>query len=146
LEEKEIAIIQEWVHAGAPEGATHPFPNPPSYPEGSQLEQPDLVIEVQDSVLIPGDNTDHFYLVKAPFEIPVSRLVKTIEFVPGNRRLAHHMNGHLVNFDFDKKQNIYEGVTWINPENQDVNSNNAQLGLLHDDGSYPTLTPNVSSY
>lgn len=146
LEQHEIDLIQEWFQAGAPEGVEHPYPEPPTFAKGSQLGEPDLVIEVPDSILIPGDNTDRFLLVKAPFEIPEPRLVKAVEFVPGNRTLVHHMNGHVVNFEYDKKANVFEGRTWIDPETQTVNESNQMLGLLNDDGSYPVLTPLVCSY
>ncbi len=146
LEAEEIEKIQQWYNNGAPEGTNHPFPDPPKYAQGSQLGEPDLVVEVPDSVFIPGDNTDRFYLVKAPFEIPQQKTVKAVEFIPGNRALVHHMNGHIVNFDYDKKENVFEGKTWVDPELQSVNESNKALGLLHDDGSYPVLTPLVCSY
>lgn len=145
LSDEEIAIIQQWYAAGAPEGES-PAPQAPDFPAYSHLGEPDLVVEVPDSVFIPGDNTDRFYLIKAPFELPSDTFIKTIEFIPGNRQLVHHMNGHMVSFDPQKKSNVFEGKTWVDPEGLTAVDANQALGLTHDDGSFPELTPLVCSY
>ncbi len=42
-------------------------------------------------------------VIKIPYELPADRYVRAIEFVPGNRKLLHHMNGHIVQYDDKKK-------------------------------------------
>mgnify|MGYP000592622035 CR=1 FL=1 len=153
LSESEIQLIQEWIDQGAVEGKEHPFPTPPKFPDGSLLGKPDLVLEMPDSIPLPGTNTDEFLAVKIPFEVPKDTFIRAIEFVPGNRDLVHHVNGHMIAFNPEKKQNVEEGRFWVDPEAihgmsspEIADSVNRALGLLHDDGSYPTLIPSVTNY
>lgn len=145
LSEKEIAYLTAWAEAGAPKGAGT-APSPPHYPTGSLIGEPDLVLKMKDSVLIEGTNIDHFMVIKVPFEIPTDTFIRTIEFVPGNRNLVHHMNGHLINYQDGKKKDVFAGQ-YVVP---DVDESNMEtftlLDLANDDGSYPTLTPSVSNY
>ena len=95
---------------------------------------------------IKGDNTDRFLFMKIPYEIPQDTFIRAIEFIPGNAQAVHHMNGHLVSYDFEKKNNVFEGDRVVDREKVPVEVAYPQLGLLNDDGSYPTLTPLVCSY
>jgi hypothetical protein len=47
-------------------------------------------------------------VIKIPYDLPADRYVRAIEFVPGDRKLIHHMNGHIVEYD-DKKKDPSEG-------------------------------------
>src|SRR5262249_43933415 len=103
LTKEEIDTIQRWVANGSPAGDVTKTPPPPEFPKESSLGKPDLVIKMRQPVRIPGDNLDHFMVVKIPYEIPQDRFVRAIQFVPGNRKLIHHMNGHIVQYDEHKK-------------------------------------------
>jgi hypothetical protein len=52
LTKSQIATIAAWAKAGAPKGEGAE-PQPPSYPKGSMLGVPDLVIPFRDSIFIP---------------------------------------------------------------------------------------------
>ena len=78
------------------------------YPDGSQIGIPDLVIPFPE-IFLEGNNKDHFFLVKVPYEIPEDKFVKTIEFIPGNKKLAHHMNANLIEYEPGKKKNVFGG-------------------------------------
>src|SRR5204863_8610638 len=102
--------------------------------------------KMQEPVRIPGDNSDHFMVVKLPYEIPQDRFVRAIQFVPDNRKLIHHMNGHIVQYD-EHKKDPFEGPYVVDrgplktlEESYDV------LHALNDDGSYPPLTRSVADY
>lgn len=145
LTEEEIATIGAWVDKGTPEGSGS-APGPPHYPTNSMIGEPDLVLTMQDSVLIEGDNTDHFMVIKVPFEIPNDTFIRVIEFVPGNRKLVHHMNGHLINYPKGAKKNVNGGMHIV-PDVDESNMNTFKLmELANDDGTYPPLTPSVSNY
>lgn len=145
LTEEQIATIGAWVDKGAPEGPGI-APTPPHYPTGSMIGEPDLVLTMKDSVLIEGDNTDHFMVIKLPFEIPNDTFIRVIEFVPGNRQLVHHMNGHLINYAPGAKKDVNSGMHVV-PDVDESNMNTFKLmELANDDGTYPTLTPSVSNY
>ena len=146
LRDDEIQMVQRWVANGNPAGDPARLPPPPQFPKGSVFGKPDLVVRMREPLRIPGDNTDRFMVIKIPYEIPQDAFVRAIEFVPGNRKLIHHMNGHIVQYD-DMKKNPFEGPYMVNRESVKTleDSYNA-IHLLNDDGSYPALTRSVANY
>jgi hypothetical protein len=145
LKDDEIRMIQRWVAAGSPAGDPAKLPPQPQFPE-SAFGKPDLVVKMREPMRIPGDNTDRFMVIKIPYEIPKATFVRAIEFVPGNRKLIHHMNGHIVQYD-DKKRDPNQGPFIVNRESVKTLENSYDaIHLLNDDGSYPTLTRSVANY
>jgi hypothetical protein len=94
-----------------------------------------------------ANSSDAFLLVKVPFELPESVFVSTIEFVPGNYKAVHHVNGDLIRYEWDKKTNVFEGEL-----STDMKTDSTillayeKLGLPNDDGSYPELQKSVVNY
>ena len=146
LTDEQIALIKNWVTNGAPAGDLAKAPAAPQFPDGSNLGKPDLVLKMREPVHIRGDNKDRFMVIKIPYELPADRFVRAIEFVPGNRKLLHHMNGHIVQYD-DKKKDASEGPYSVDRTVAPtlLESYHA-IHLLNDDGSYPELTPSVANY
>jgi mono/diheme cytochrome c family protein len=144
LTNEQIALIKTWVEQGCKPGDTTSLKPLPAYRE-ENLGKPDLVVKVP-TIEIPGNNTDLFAVVKVPYEIPYDTFVRAIEFVCGNKKLVHHMNGHLVQYDPAKKKNVYSGKSWVNQDQSNSQTIHKELGLLHDDGSYAAMTPSVSNY
>lgn len=145
LTDAQINLIKRWVDDGLLAGDTINLKVPELVGTDLQLGTPDLIVRLP-KLKIPGNNTDLFTVIKIPYEIKQDTFVRAIEFVCGNKRLVHHMNGHLVQFDARKKQNINEGKSWVNQNKTQSNLIHRELGLLHDDGTYPALTPSVSNY
>ena len=145
LTERQIALLAKWVEDGREEGDGN-SPQPPYFASGSVFGEPDLVVPFQDSVFIKGDNLDKFMVMKVPFEIPKDTFVRLIEFVPGNRELVHHMNGHLITYDFDQKTDVFEGQHIVTDVDGSTMETYKTLSIANDDGSFPTLTPSVSNY
>lgn len=145
LTENEIAILGKWVDDGREEGPGK-APQPPKYATGSMFGEPNLVVPFQDSVFIKGNNLDKFMVMKVPFELESDTFIRLIEFVPGNRELVHHMNGHLINYDFEKKANVFEGTHVVTDVDGSTMETYEQLSIANDDGTFPTLTPSVSNY
>lgn len=145
LTDAQINLIKRWVDDGLLAGDTINLKVPELVGTDLQLGTPDLIVRLP-KLKIPGKNTDLFTVIKIPYEIKQDTFVRAIEFVCGNKRLVHHMNGHLVQFDARKKQNINEGKSWVNQNKTQSNLIHRELGLLHDDGTYPALTPSVSNY
>jgi hypothetical protein len=147
LTEKEIKILERWAESGAPLGDSTKIPAVPEFPTGSQLGKPDLVVKMKDVIPLPGDNKDKFMLVKVPYEIERDTFIRAIEFVPGNRRLVHHMNGHLIQYDYEKKKDVFAGETFVQqytgmPQEEMYK----KINLPNDDGSYPMLTGSITNY
>lgn len=145
LTDGEIALIKRWVETGSLPGDTSHMDRPEQINTDLNLGKPDLIVQVP-RIKIPGNNTDLFAVVKIPYEIPHDTFVRAIEFVCGNKKLVHHMNGHLVQYREGMKKNIYQGKDWVNQDQVHSQQLHKELGILHDDGSYAPMTPSVSNY
>jgi hypothetical protein len=97
LSAEQIQLLQTWWKSGSPSGDTTKinYPKPADY-EFPYGKVPDLIIEV-DTIHIQGNNRDRFYILKLPYEIQQDTFVKLIEFIPGNKKVVHHVNGHWLN-------------------------------------------------
>lgn len=146
LTAEEIDQIEQWVALGCPIGDSNHVPRPPNFPEGSLIGRPDLHIPLKP-VALKGNYEDQFLLIKVPFEVPQDTFIRAVEFVPGNTSVVHHVNGDMVKFDYDKKKDVQDG-DWISPMVLDSTIAQAyqRIGILQDDGSYPTLSKSVVNY
>lgn len=145
LSDDQIALIRRWVDEGMLPGDTASLAAPEKMNLSLNMGEPDLIVKVP-KIRIPGNNTDLFTVVKIPYEIERDTFVRAIEFVCGNKKLVHHMNGHLIQFDPAKKKNVNTGRSWVNQDQTNSTRIHKELGILHDDGSYAPMTPSVSNY
>jgi hypothetical protein len=145
LTDQQIGLIKRWVDEGMLPGDTGSLESPEKINQSLNLGKPDLIVRVP-RIKIPGNNTDLFTVVKIPYEIEQDTFVRAIEFVCGNKKLVHHMNGHLIQFDPAKKKNLNTGKAWVNQDQTQSTQIHKELGILHDDGSYAPMTPSVSNY
>ncbi len=146
LTARQIALIARWVEQGALPGDTAALSPPPVFPEGSLWGEPDAVVWMPDTFRIPGDNLDRFLVTKAPFELPRDTFLRAIEFVPGNRRAVHHMNGAMVSYTEGMKRDVAEGSAYIDADRSSTRDAYAALRFQQDDGSWPMLTPNIVNH
>lgn len=155
LAQEDIDKLKIWVDNGCPLGDSINIPKPPVFPTGSMLGEPDLVIHFPDTVHLKGDNKDHFFLAKVPYILSDSilsnsscRIVKAIEFVPGNKKYLHHMNANLINYGEGQKKNVFGGEKYVPTDlAQDAMSLQQKMDNLNDDGTIPiNLVRNVSNY
>lgn len=90
LSDAQIQKIGEWARAGAPEGPG--TSQPPAFPSGWELGEPDLVITAAKPISVPADGPDVFWnLILSP-GLGETRYVNAIEIRPGNSRSVHHAN------------------------------------------------------
>jgi len=89
LSDHELAVIKEWVDAGAPEGNPKDLPKPPAMTEGWHFGKPDLIVDIgEDYVVKPGaDIYEHFTV---PMNLKEGIWVRAVELRPGNRQAVHH--------------------------------------------------------
>jgi mono/diheme cytochrome c family protein len=146
LSDQEIDLIVRWVKGGALAGDTTRPPPLPSFPPGSMLGKPDLVLRMPHTFRMKGDGSDHFVTFKIPFEIPHDTIVRAIEFVPGNARLVHHMNGHLIRYAPGGKKDIFRGQDVFVDDMYHHMDDLSKLDLLNDDGSFPPLQLSLVNY
>jgi hypothetical protein len=144
-EEKEM--IAKWVANGCPEGDPAMAPTMPAFPSMSRFGTPDAVITLDQPIPLAGDNKDRFLVVKIPYELERDTFVRMVEYVPGNRRLSHHVNGHMVQYSNQGKQNVFEGPSYVDRESfGTLDSCYRAIRLLNDDGTYPLLVSSVFNY
>ena len=148
LSEDQIGMIRTWIEQGCKEGDPSRIPSLPVFPEGSLYGKPDLVLKMKHSFFLPGDNTDHFYLMKFPYELPADTFIRFIEFVPGKRKLVHHVNGFLIQYyQPEKKKDVFDGEYYEDTQVMDYPEAYRKMKLMNDDGiSWPMLTPSVVNY
>ncbi len=148
LSETEILLIKKWVDEGKAAGDTGKLPPLPSFYSGTLNRQPDLVLRLQHPVQLKGDGTDHFLTLKFPYTLPKDTFAKIIEFVPHQRKLIHHVNGHLLSYDAARKFNYYSGECIMPDERHDFKSSFRQMQLSYTDhpDEFPPLTPNTVYY
>lgn len=142
----EIELIKVWVEKGTPKGDESKIPSPPQFYTGSFLRKPDTVIKFKNPIPIKGNGADHFYVIKMPMQLPKDTFVSYFEFVPNHRKLAHHINGHLISYDAGKKKDIQSGLTHALDNFRDYKELYTQMNILNDDGTFPVLTPNTVYY
>ncbi|MDB5322111.1 MAG: Calcium-binding EF-hand-containing protein [Phycisphaerales bacterium] len=90
LSDAQIATIQAWAEAGAPEGNAADLPALPKFSEGWQLGQPDIVVQMVEPYTVRAERPDIFRCFVVPFNIPAGKYVKAVDYRPSNRKITHH--------------------------------------------------------
>jgi len=86
----EIQQIKDWVDNGMPQGNPALTPPVPTFPSGSQLGTPDLVVPMRHAFAHQANGQDLYRVFVLPVNIPADRDIAAIEFRPGNKRIVHH--------------------------------------------------------
>ena len=89
LMQDEIDTITRWVDAGAPQGDPSDLPALPTFFEGWELGEPDLIVTL-DEVAVPATGTDYYPNLSHTLDIPEKRWIRAIEVRPSNRKVTHH--------------------------------------------------------
>ena len=90
LSVNEKQTISDWVAGGLPPGNPANEPAIPNFEMNENLGPPDLEITMLDSFVHLGDNTDRYMVFAVPSGITQQKVLRGIEFVPGNNRIVHH--------------------------------------------------------
>ena len=90
LSDEQIALIQQWASAGAPEGNAADKPVPPKFTDGWQLGEPDKVVTIPSKFSVPPDGPDIYRCFVISLNAEQSLYVHGLEFRAGNRRVVHH--------------------------------------------------------
>lgn len=91
LSDAEIALIRNWVEAGAPEGDAAKLPPLPKFHPGWQLGQPDFVAEMPEPFTVLGEGKDLYRNFVMPLNLEEDTWVNGIEFKPGAPSAVHHV-------------------------------------------------------
>lgn len=91
LADADIATLRAWVEAGMPEGPADALPPLPQFPEGWQLGEPDLVVQMSEGFPMPAGGRDIYRSFVIPLALPDDRWVTAIEVRPSARAVLHHI-------------------------------------------------------
>lgn len=91
LKDSEIALIQEWVKQGMPEGKAGDAPAPPKFSSGWMLGEPDLVIELPAAYHVPADGPDIYRNIAVPLGLSEDKWMTAIDMKPTARSVVHHV-------------------------------------------------------
>ncbi len=89
LADREIELLRRWVAAGAPRGDAATEPQPPSFPSGWQLREPDLIVTAPDALVVEPGGEDVFRNLVIPVALDGVRFVEAVEIRPGSRAVHH---------------------------------------------------------
>jgi hypothetical protein len=149
LNADEIELIKEWVDSGTQRGDSLKEPKPPVFYTGSYFGKPDLVIKPQQAVQIKGNGDDAFLILKYPYSIKKDTVFDFVEFVPIQRKLVHHVNGHLVSYDEKRQFNYMSGISMSADTRAQLMDVYSKMHIPYTDKAqpqFPTLTPNTVYY
>lgn len=90
LTDDEIQTFSDWVAGGMPEGDPANNPGLPDFPEGSQVGEPDLVLEMPEPYVHGGDGTEQYQVFVLPTGLNEETEISAVEIRPGNSAIAHH--------------------------------------------------------
>ena len=90
LHDDQIALIQQWAKAGAPEGNPADAPKPPTFSGGWQLGTPDLVLTLPEPYVLQPGGRDVFRNFVIPVPITTTRYVRAVEFRADRPQVFHH--------------------------------------------------------
>ena len=149
LTKLEINLIKNWVDSGLQLGDTLKLPTVPTFYNGSGFGKPDLVIKAQKAYQIKANGTDVFLIMKFPYQISNDTLLDFVEFVPNQRKLVHHVNGHLISYDETRSFNYLTGESISADTKAQLMEVYKNMHIPYTDNfqpQFPTLTPNVVYY
>jgi len=145
LTQEEKLMIRLWVKYGAKEGPANALPRIPQFPNGSLLGKPDLTLYL-DSIKLEAHGQDRFLTVKIPFTIPYDTFIRAVEFIPGKGNNVHHMNGHLLNYQDNKKKDVFDGNRVADLQAADYLQQFESLKMENDDGTEPERVHSAVNY
>jgi thioredoxin-like negative regulator of GroEL len=91
LSEAQIATLQRWLKAGAPEGRAADFKAVPVWNNDWHLGKPDLIIAMPEAYTLPAEGGDVYQNFVIENVVATNRYIRAAEIRPGNLRVVHHV-------------------------------------------------------
>jgi hypothetical protein len=96
LSEKDRATLLAWVDQGSLLGDPAKIPPRATFPDGWAVDKPDVVYEMPEEYLVPADGVIRYQYFRVPLNLAEDRWVQSIECLPGDRSVVHHIIAFLV--------------------------------------------------
>lgn len=91
LTPREIALLDRWHRAGAPEGDPAQSPTPPTFPTGWRLGPPDLELVMPTPFSVPAEGRDIYRTFVLPLGWEEDAWVRAVELGPSATAVVHHI-------------------------------------------------------
>lgn len=85
----EKTTVLDWIMNGAPEGNPANTPPVPTFQSGAIYGAGDLEIQIP-TYMSKATVSDDYVCFVMPSNLPVDRVIKAVEIVPGNQEIVHH--------------------------------------------------------
>ncbi|HZS07283.1 MAG TPA: hypothetical protein VFD58_20770 [Blastocatellia bacterium] len=96
LTDEEIATITKWVDGGAPQGNPKEMPAPHVWKSEWVNGEPDLVVKVRQPYTVKASAKDQYAFFVFDYVFPEDIWIRSVDTKPGNLKVVHHANTHLV--------------------------------------------------
>ena len=116
LRADQIELIGRWVEQGAARGDVADLPPAPTWSEGWQLGEPDVVLRLPQPYTLRPRSADVFRNFVVPAPLAETRYIRALEFRPGNPDVLHHATigvdrtGASRRLDEEDREPGYEGM------------------------------------
>jgi hypothetical protein len=90
LTEDDIALIERWQKAGAPEGAAEDLKAKAEWNDDWQLGKPDLIVTMPRAYALSAEGPDVYRNFVIPGNLPTDRFLRAIEFRSNSPGAIHH--------------------------------------------------------
>ena len=90
IDDAELALLQDWIAQGAPEGDVNNAPEPPVFSGGSQLPIVDFTGETGEYTSTAA-TADAYRTFVIPSNFTQDEFIDGIEVLPGNPEIVHHV-------------------------------------------------------
>jgi hypothetical protein len=109
ISNEELQTLVHWIDAGAPRGKDKADAMASVKPIETewQLGKPDMIVEVPAYEVPATGVIDYFnHVIDLPFD--EDKYVRAVQFIPGDKRVLHHLLSYMSSPDYDRSQPINE--------------------------------------
>ncbi|HKX32865.1 MAG TPA: cytochrome c [Blastocatellia bacterium] len=96
LTAEEVTRISEWVEAGSPKGDPKDLPAPREWKSQWAHGEPDLIMRVKEPYHVKASGKDQYAFFVFDYVFPEDTWIRAVDTRPGNPKIAHHANTHIV--------------------------------------------------
>lgn len=92
LSDGEKELLFQWIDNGCPEGDAADLPSPRQFTEGWQIDEPDLVLYMDDEPYeVQAEGVVDYQYFEVDLGFTEDKWIKAAEARPGNRAVVHHI-------------------------------------------------------
>jgi peroxiredoxin len=91
LADEDKRLIFAWVENGCPQGDAAELPKLPPFPEGWQIDKPDVVYQIPQPFQVPAKGTVEYQYFTIDPGFKEDTWIKAAEARPGTRAVTHHL-------------------------------------------------------